>query len=493
MSDVQETMQAVGEALRGTDYSCKTVSWDDVQRGTVGGGLSCWGANITDTRLYEKGGRQLYTVRTDNWNEKLGKVSASELALVADGGSGALTPMTLDTFLRDVGSRRLGGYAGLEPSTDLLRKDLDGEVSIRFQTTFLPVPDQEKGAVEFAPEMYSYQTRRDDDPRNLLLLCTTQGAAVQQDGAGAKKVFHHAIDPDGKICRYWFEAERTNHKVGGAQKESKEEALEAAARGKATAAVIGTRAMGTRFNVLMTIQVPLEQQKRPEPRRLGGFALAGCKPKSLGAAAFSADAFGSVLGAEDGDGSDWDDMEEDEDCDDFACAEAFGMPPPGMPPPTACAAAACAPPMAMMQSARARGGGGGGARPKAGRANAARVSRGSMVDRWDGLAIKQPKRNPSEHVTVTVTLYNTVAGGVPSAEDVRAAVDDMEALYRACGWSGRLADAGAAFMKSELTVADAAKINAKLAEQPYVPPPGALVVGGDAFPTSAVDVSASAA
>jgi len=42
-------------------------------------------------------------------------------------------------------------------------------------------------------------------------------------------------------------------------------------------------------------------------------------------------------------------------------------------------------------------------------------------------------------------------------------------------------------------VADAAKINAKLAEQPYVPPPGALVVGGDAFPTSAVDVSASAA
>ena len=42
---------------------------------------------------------------------------------------------------------------------------------------------------------------------------------------------------------------------------------DALARGKATAAVIGTRAMGTRFNVLMTIQIPL-QQKRKLNRRL---------------------------------------------------------------------------------------------------------------------------------------------------------------------------------------------------------------------------------
>ena len=37
----------------GTGYSCKVVSWDDVSRGTVGGSLSCWGANITDARLAE--------------------------------------------------------------------------------------------------------------------------------------------------------------------------------------------------------------------------------------------------------------------------------------------------------------------------------------------------------------------------------------------------------------------------------------------------------
>lgn len=38
-----------------TDFThCQVVSWDDVSRGTVGGSLSCWGANITDTYLKSK-------------------------------------------------------------------------------------------------------------------------------------------------------------------------------------------------------------------------------------------------------------------------------------------------------------------------------------------------------------------------------------------------------------------------------------------------------
>merc|ERR1711959_304936 len=108
--------------------------------------------------------------------------------------------------------------------------------------------------------------------------------------------------------------------------------------------------------------------------------------------------------------------------------------------------------------------------PKRGRASAARVSRGSEVDTWRGLSVKDPKRNEAEHVTVTVVIYNTVAGGVPSEEDVAAAVADMEELYQQCAWSGRLADEGANFMKSELTVADAAKIADKIQTQPYSPP-----------------------
>mmetsp|Transcript_37931 Transcript_37931/g.88778 ORF Transcript_37931/g.88778 Transcript_37931/m.88778 type:complete len:480 (-) Transcript_37931:227-1666(-) len=443
-ASVQQTMEAVNQALLdeggayGT-YSCRTVSWDDVQRGEVGGSLSCWGGNITDTRLWEKTGRPLFTVRSDNWNEKLGKVSADEVCLMAGGveRSKPCSPVTLRDFLTRAGEH--GAYAGLASSSDLRCAAMDSAVSIRFQTTFLPVSEEKRAALEFAPEMYNYQTRSDADPRNLLLLCTTQGTAIQQDGAGSKKLFHHAIEPGAKrgICRYWFEAERSSHLVGGAQKESAEERTDALKRGKATAAVIGTKAMGTRFNVLMTIQVPLAQKREFNTR--GGLntymykcdsdCLLMCK--SFSGPSLSASGF---------------------------LAESYE-------------------PMYLRCSARCS------APPRRGTANAARVSRGSLHDQWEGLEITDPKRSDSEHVTVTVVIYNTVSGGVPSTADVRAAVDDMEALYEACGWNGSLASSGAAFMKSELTVAEVCGIGAKLSQQPYSPA-GQDVVNGDTFPTS---------
>ena len=99
---VDQTIKAINEACvkKGgvyKDYSCKTVSWDDVKRGNVGGNLSCWGANITDTRLYAKDGQQLYTVRAENFNEKLGAVSADELALIAGNGQ-----FTVDDDIKSV-------------------------------------------------------------------------------------------------------------------------------------------------------------------------------------------------------------------------------------------------------------------------------------------------------------------------------------------------------------------------------------------------------
>merc|ERR1719409_1872484 len=72
--------------------------------------------------------------------------------------------------------------------------------------------------------------RSDSDPRNLVILCTTQGIALQQDGQGTKKLFHHAVDKDDNVHRYWLEAERSNHKVGGAQIETKEEKQDAIKR-----------------------------------------------------------------------------------------------------------------------------------------------------------------------------------------------------------------------------------------------------------------------
>ena len=86
--------------------------------------------------------------------------------------------------------------------------------------------------------------------------------------------------------------------------------------------------------------------------------------------------------------------------------------------------------------------------------------------------VKEPKRHPSEHITVTVVVYHVVEGGVPSEEDVLAAIDDLEALYASCEWTGRLADDGASFMKKELTVPQLLGILDKVTLQPAGQGPG---------------------
>ena len=48
----------------------------------------------------------------------------------------------------------------------------------------------------------------------------------------------------------------------------------------------------------------------------------------------------------------------------------------------------------------------------------------------------------SHFAQATVQLFNMVTGGVPSALDVKRAIDDMEDLLDSCTWSGRLADHG---------------------------------------------------
>ena len=466
MASIKEINDEINAALKQSDvgpysnYSCKTVSWDDVQRGTFGGSLSCWGSNITDTRLYAKDGRQLFTVRGDNWNERLGKVNANELALIAssiDGGGGitGLVPITLRKFLESIS--KFGAYANLTKDS-LFDEKLDQEVSVRFQTTFLPVAEGEKQALEFAPEAYNYNTTDDENPRNIIVLCTTQGIAVQQDGQGAKKLFHHS-NVNGTIERSWLEVESTSHKVGGAQVETTEEQEDALQRGKATSAMIGTRGIGTRFNVLMTIQIPLQQKRKEYDRDFfggaggnpstmvfgGGFgSLKKKSTKMSGSAGFSM-AFG--------------------DDDDFCFGEA---------PRTRGAI--------RSSGRRSRGGGGGDLSSPRSLSSAARVSKGTTVDDnlYKGISVKDPKRHPTEHITATIVMYYTCSGGVPSAADVKAAIDDLEELYKAIDVNGKLADAEFDFMKSDLTVKDVVDIKSKLDTQPPKPD---LPLNANVFPS----------
>lgn len=113
-----------------------------------------------------------------------------------------------------------------------------------------------------------------------------------------------------------------------------------------------------------------------------------------------------------------------------------------------------------------------------GYSSAARVSRGTEHDVWDGLSMNSPERNAAEHVTVTVVIYNAVKGGVPTPQDVAAAIDDLENLYAACADTGRLADSNFDFMKEQLAVDDMIDIKSKLQFQP----PAVDVLQHDAFP-----------
>jgi len=417
----KQSMEAINAACkhRGgvyAGYSCKVVSWDDSSRFGFGsgGGLSCFGANITDTYLTARSGLPLFTLRSDNWNEKLGRVTSAEVSLVAGlhGSAAAAAPVTLRDYLKNCG--QYGDYAGLSPGVDLSSEALDMECTIRFQTTFLPVGAGAHSSLEFTTESRNYQTRDDEDPKNLLLLCTSQGVAIQQDGSGKQRLFHHAVNPhSNKVSRHWLEAERSSHQVGGAQVETAQERQDALCRGKATASVIGTRAMGARFNVLMTIQVPLEQTRKPTAPVFGSVAAGAFCAGGLGAGALigSSGSFGSSGGF----GSGF----------VFGSGAGFG------------AASPCPQP--------SRNRAGRGPARKTGTANAARVSVGSHHDEWTGLTVQNPKRHDKDRITVTVVLYNTITGGVPSETDVIKAIDDMEQLYRSCTVMGHRADAQFAF------------------------------------------------
>ena len=93
-----------------------------------------------------------------------------------------------------------------------------------------------------------------------------------------------------------------------------------------------------------------------------------------------------------------------------------------------------------------------------GRSHAARISRGTEhLGNVNRPALSNPniKRNPNEHITVTCIFYYTVTNGVPSEDDVLAAIDDMESLYSKLGAKkyGRLNDETFAFMKKDSTEA----------------------------------------
>lgn len=391
-------------------YKCEVVSWEDATRGTApNGALLAVGPNITDVRLKKQDGEALYVLRSSNWNERLGRISTDDVQVVTGNnirGQRSLESVSLASVLRD--TKKHGAYVGMT-TPSLHCAALDGAATIRFQTVFLPVASA-TDAVQFMSEARNYAAL-DDNPKNLLMLCTSQGVSIEQDGEGYQPVaYHHINEATSKVHRYWLRSEASlQHGVGGAQTETREEAQRAAAAGLSNAMRIGTASMGTRLNAHMMVQVPLIQMHTFASMRMYNqcynpyagltFGGGGAKPKSFG--------FGGGGGTSAG-------FEFES-----RCVESFGA-------------------------------------PTVGESYAGRVSRGDELhDDWQGRLVRpECTRDEHQHVTITVTLFYMVVNGVPSGADVATCVAELDALYESCPRSGHLADS---------TMSDVT--------QPYIVPP----------------------
>ena len=231
-------------------YSPEYVSWEDVSRGTDNNGyLSCWGGNISDVYLKARDGRPLYTIRPENFDEKLAVVSAEEIALIVGNQkpNGLLRNETLDGLLKNL--TEYGEHLSIE--NNLSNELLDKKCSLRFQATFLPPQ------TEFSINSYNYQTVDPKDPKNLIICNSSQGFAIQPDGVGVNRILHQKVNARGNVEQHWFKTSKSNFKVGGSQDENELSKIIAENNGQASSKIIGTMGMGERFNALMTIQVPL--------------------------------------------------------------------------------------------------------------------------------------------------------------------------------------------------------------------------------------------
>lgn len=277
---------AINKVAKPLGFSCVPVSWEDASRSKV----TNFGPNIADVRLVQRDESLLYSCRSQNWNERLAVMSSKEIALVVGNGKhGSISDtISLNDLLNN--SQRHLGYSGITSTT--LTAPQDDNVSVRFQAVFIPL----SANLEFCTEVYSYNTREDTNPRNMLLLATPQGTSVQLDGRDRQRLYYHSVGHDGSIHRYWLEAEKSEHRVGQAQHETVTERNDAIARGKAVAVHFGPPALGRRFNAQLLIQVPLKQSLStpfgvPLPIVFGD-------PTSFGPVfGASAPSFGPVFGA----------------------------------------------------------------------------------------------------------------------------------------------------------------------------------------------------
>lgn len=394
-------------------YTLQAVSWEDCTRGYAGGELACWGSNITDVRVVDDAKGTIFMVRSENFNERIAYAKASEIAVVVGNEEPSLTKSLRSVLLSDY-LKRVGAFAkhaGAPADCSLLEERLDGVVSIRPQVAFV------KAGTQFTTNAFVYGSRDPTNPQNLLLYCTAQGTSpFVPAGMQGENLYLQAVRPDGTTELSWLKAKASEFGVGAEQKETAETRASALAAGSAVAMCIGPKALGPKFNVCMTVQLPLKQREVARYRGIskgGGGGGGGYLPLGGGGGGggFS---FGEAYEGSSG-----------SDVALLAMGGGGSFGSGGGYNPAACAM------RGLVEQ-----------REPIGKSTAARVSKGDVATTdWKGLHANQNwTRHPTQHATVTVTFYFAVEGGVPSAPDVRRAIAELDQFFEKLGTGGRRAD-----------------------------------------------------
>lgn len=220
-------------------------AWVDNERGVTNDDqLSCWGPNITNSTITTKdGGPKPMIVRHENHDEMLGVIKASSVHC----GPG----LTLDHVLANVNEHLKYRNYELEGFGEEAKAK---PVVMRFQEVVIPQAADGSPRM-IAPANYSFQTKSEDDPRNLHLVVTPKGIFAHLDKRGYYELLAHLVSEEGAVTEHWFEAEESKFKPGQSQYYGEERDPK-----RAKAVPIGVAGSDASASAILVVSIPLKQK-----------------------------------------------------------------------------------------------------------------------------------------------------------------------------------------------------------------------------------------
>lgn len=141
-------------------------------------------------------GEPLMTLRSEIWRHVWRKIPSDSITVVVGNelGHGLVKKtITLAHWLKH--SHLYARYTGLESR---VWSDTDVNVEVRYQTVLVP------GGKNIGVSVNNAHTVSNDNPRNLILFCTSAGTSLQQDRVQPYLAVHHIVGLDGKITSMPF-------------------------------------------------------------------------------------------------------------------------------------------------------------------------------------------------------------------------------------------------------------------------------------------------